>query len=205
MRNGCRHFQPVHGWLLTAPVEFHFLAAAASLFARTPDEEPCGRFIPAVGERKSPRRDLTLGFKPHSRGFSQSIYHVYHFTVARACGWACLVMKPLKFPQSADLMPTPQVSRFCRAGLCAHGVKGLVSARLWVAVARAGSWIPHCNAASDGLITQQRSDFPRDGRLGEVQETTKKARQSQWELTLTQSRVLSTIRGCSTYMFTFSI
>lgn len=86
MRNGCRHFQPVRGWLLTAPVEFHFLAAAASLFARTPDEEPCGRFIPAVGERKSPRRDLTLGFKPHSRGFSQSIYHVYHFTVARACG-----------------------------------------------------------------------------------------------------------------------
>lgn len=149
MRNGCRHFQPVRGWLLTAPVEFHFLAAAASLFARTPDEEPCGRFIPAVGERKSPRRDLTLGFKPHSRGFSQSIYHVYHFTVSRACGWACLVMKPLKFPQSADLMPTPQVSRFCRAGLCAHGVKGLVSARLWVAVARAGSWIPHCNAASD--------------------------------------------------------
>lgn len=56
-------------------------------------------------------------------------------------------------------MPTPQVGRFCPAGLCAHGVKGLVSARLWVEVAGAGGPVPRCNAASEGLITQQRTGF----------------------------------------------
>lgn len=64
-------------------------------FARTPDEEPCGQFIPAVGGReKKPWRDLTLGFKTHSQGSSRSIYYVYLFTVACARG-PVLAMKPL--------------------------------------------------------------------------------------------------------------
>lgn len=128
---------------------------------------PAGNLSQLLEKKKSPGRDLTLGFKPHSRGFSQSIYRVYLFTVARACGHVWF--------KSADSMPTPQVGRFCRAGLCAHGVKGLVSARLWVEVAGAGGRIPHCNAASDGLITQQRTGFfPGTDPLGGVQGRTKK-------------------------------
>lgn len=57
-------------------------------------------------------------------------------------------------------------------------------------------WFNHTNS---GRI------FPGTDDWVKCKRRLRKRGKGQWELTLTQSRALSTIRGCSTYMFTFSI
>lgn len=92
--------------LLTAPVEFRFPAAAASRSPAHLTRNPAAHLFQLLGGKKSPRCDLTLGFKTHSQGFSQSIDHVYLFTLARARGHVWQTAR--EFPQSVDLMPTPR-------------------------------------------------------------------------------------------------